>query len=466
MGAVTTPTGRAAVGRSPLAWLAALTPTGSARVPLAWALYDFANTIFSFGVVSSAIGLWLTDDARLGEGPGQLVLGIAVFLSVGLNALVSPVLGAISDRAGRRLPYLLVFTVLCIVPTVFIALVPLFVGVALFVVANFAYQAALIYYDATLKTVGYPETRGRLSGLGVGLGYVGSIVIGLTIFLAGIPVEAVFVLVAVLYAIFAIPIFLVVREQAKTDYRFRLRDAVASWSQIATSFRHAGEVPGLRRFLLGRFFYTDAVNTVIVVMTVFAREAMGLSTNAAFGILAALTVVAVVASVGWGRLVDRIGPKRTLIIVLASWAIGLGLAGVSLSIPNPDLAFGTFLLAGAILGSGLGGVQVADRILLLRLAPPERVGELFGLYGLVGKASQLVGLLLYTWTIFLFLDALGDGAYQLGILTLFVTMLIGLWIIRPVGDRWHGSGELGPQDPEPVAPPERLAPMSQPLEPR
>src|SRR5918998_3583534 len=145
MGAVTTPTERAG-RRSPLAWLAALTPSGSARVPLAWALYDFANTIFSFGVVSSAIGLWLTDPSRFGPGPGQLVLGICVFLSVGLNALVSPVLGAISDRAGRRLPYLLVFTVLCIVPTVFIALVPLFVGVALFVVANFAYQAALIYY--------------------------------------------------------------------------------------------------------------------------------------------------------------------------------------------------------------------------------------------------------------------------------------------------------------------------------
>jgi UMF1 family MFS transporter len=111
-------------------------------------------------------------------------------------------------------------------------------------------------------------------------------------------------------------------------------------------------------------------------------------------------------------------------------------------------------------------VQVADRILLLRLSPPERVGEFFGLYGLVGKASQLIGQVLYGSIIFLFLDALGDGAYQLGILSLFVTMLLGLWIIRPVSDAWPGSGELRADRPTPVAPPERLAPASQPLRPR
>ena len=39
--------------------LAGLTPTGRARVPLGWALYDFANTIFSYAIVSYAMGLWL-----------------------------------------------------------------------------------------------------------------------------------------------------------------------------------------------------------------------------------------------------------------------------------------------------------------------------------------------------------------------------------------------------------------------
>ena len=92
---------------NPAARLGALTPSGRARVPVAWSLYDLANTVFSYAIVSTAIGLWLTDDTRYGQGPGQLIQGIAIAVSVGFNALISPFLGAISDRGGRRLPFLL-----------------------------------------------------------------------------------------------------------------------------------------------------------------------------------------------------------------------------------------------------------------------------------------------------------------------------------------------------------------------
>src|SRR2546426_11901289 len=189
-----------------------MTPSGRARVPVAWALYDFANTIFSYAVVSVAIGLWLTDDSRFGQATGQLVQGIAVATSVGLNALVSPILGAISDRGGRRLPFLLFFTALTIVPTVLIGGSSPLIGVGLFVVANFGYQAALIYYDATLKSVSRPETRGRPSGIGVGIGYCGTIFAGLFMLALGVRVEDRFLVAAVLFAIFAVPIFVFVRE--------------------------------------------------------------------------------------------------------------------------------------------------------------------------------------------------------------------------------------------------------------
>src|SRR5215211_7670800 len=100
-----------------LARLGGLTTSGSSRVAVAWSLYDFANTIFSFAVVSSAIGLWLVADERFGERDGNVILSIAIVASVGLNALVSPILGALSDRTGRRLPFLLFFTALCVIPT-------------------------------------------------------------------------------------------------------------------------------------------------------------------------------------------------------------------------------------------------------------------------------------------------------------------------------------------------------------
>jgi UMF1 family MFS transporter len=443
--------------------LAGLTPSGRAVVPISWALYDFANTIFSYAVVSYAIGLWLVDDARFGEGNGNLAFSVAIAASVGLNALVSPVLGALSDRGGgRRLPFLLFFTLLCIIPTAFIGVSPPFVGLLLFVVANFGYQAALIYYDATLRTVSKPETRGKLSGIGVAIGYCGTIFIGVLIFLLDLPVPSVFLVAAALYGLFAIPLFLAVREAPSTGAPGpTLREVAAALTQLATTIRDARSVPGLGRFLLGRFFYSDAVNTIIVVMSIVATKAMGLTNTVANLILLSLAVVAVIASFAWGAMVDRVGPKRTLMTVLASWAGGLILGGLSLGVPGtPGLVM--FLIAGAILGSGLGGVQVADRVLMVRLAPPSQLGEFFGLYGLVGKGSQVIGQLLYGAILFILLSSLGVGAYQVAVLSLLVTMLIGAWLVSPVSDRWSGSGEIPSASP----PPERLAPASAPIEPR
>ena len=257
---------------------------------------------------------------------------------------------------------------------------------------------------------------------------------------------SIFFVAAALYGLFAIPLFLVVRE-APTPGAVRptARDAALALTQLRTTIRNARTVPGLGRFLLGRFFYSDAVNTIIVVMAIVATEAMGLSKTVANLILLSLAVVAVLASFGWGALVDRIGPKRTLMAVLASWAIGLVLGGISLGVPG-TVGLVMFLLAGAILGSGLGGVQVADRVLMVRLSPPEQLGAFFGLYGLVGKGSQVIGQLLY-------------GAINVPVA--HVARRRGVPGGRaqpsrddahrclaggPVSDRWSGSGELPSRD--------------------
>ena len=164
-------------------------------MPLSWSLYDFANTIFSYAVVSTAMGIWLTEPERLGEANGQLVFGLAVIISVGLNAIFSPVLGAMSDRGGvmAALPALLhgprhrAFVVHRLRASV-AGLQPAAIGAILFAIANFAYQAALIFYDATLKTVSLPQSRGRLSGIGVGIGYMGTISVGLLLAVATVDV--------------------------------------------------------------------------------------------------------------------------------------------------------------------------------------------------------------------------------------------------------------------------------------
>ncbi|MEO8639063.1 MAG: MFS transporter [Chloroflexota bacterium] len=417
---------------APAAWwrgLGGLTRSGSAVEGLSWALYDFANTIFSFAIVSFAMSLWAI--RFLGEAGGQFWFTFAVSTSVLINAAVSPVLGAMSDRTGRRKPFLGAFTALAIAPTLFIGFVDIGLGLLFFAIANFAYQAALIYYDALLPDVARPETRGRLSGVGVALGYVGTIVSGLLFKLTtdadGDSTAASFLLVGSLFAVFAAPIFLRVRERSPRGEQFRMIDALRSWSQLRATIRHAQESPGLLRFIVGRFFYSDPVNTAIVVMSAFATQAIGFTSGEALNILLLLTVVAVIASFGWGWLTDRIGPKRTLLWVLVSWTGGLLLLGLVLDkIP--------FLIAGAVLGSGLGGVAVTDRLLLLRLARPDQVGEMLGLYGLAGKFSAVIGPIAYGSIVGLLLEPMGKVAYQVAILSLLVLMVIGFLIVRKVPD--------------------------------
>jgi UMF1 family MFS transporter len=436
--------------RTPAAWwrgLGGLTRSGSAAEGLAWALYDFANTIFSFAIVSFAMSLWAI--RFLGEANGQLWFTLAVSASVLLNAIVSPILGAMSDRVGRRKPFLAAFTVLAVGPTVLIGLVDIGVGLLLFAIANFAYQAALIYYDALLPDVAWPETRGRLSGVGVGLGYLGTIVSGLlfrfTTDADGRSTAASFLLVGSLFAIFAIPLFIRVRERGGEGTPFRALDAVRSWSQLATSLRTARRTPGLLRFIVGRFFYSDPVNTAIVVMSAFAVGAIGFTEGEALNILLLLTVVAVLASFGWGALADRWGPRRTLLAVLTTWVGGLLLIGLWLA-PIP------FLVAGAVLGSGLGGVAVTDRLLLLRLVPPDQVGAMLGLYGIAGKLSAVVGPPLYGVIVVTLLGPLGTGAYQVAILSLLGLMVIGYLIVRGVPEGRDPALEVPSVEPALVPP--------------
>ena len=424
---------------APATWwrgLGGLTRSGSAVEGLAWALYDFANTIFSFAIVSFAMSLWVI--RFLGEENGWL-FGLAVSVSVLANAAVSPILGAVSDRTGRRKPFLLFFTVLTIVATALIGLVDIAIGLLFFAVANFAYQAALIYYDALLPDVATPRGRGRLSGIGVGVGYLGTIVSGLlfrfTTDADGSSTAASFLLVASLFAIFAIPIFTLVTERRPAGVPFRAVDAVRSWRQLGTSIRQARETPGLVRFLVGRFFYTDPVNTAIVVMSPFAVFAVGYTQADALSILLLLTVVAVLASFGWGYLCDRIGPKRTLLAVLGTWAVGLAMLVLTLDRT-------AFLVAGARLGAGLGGVGVTDRLLLVRLVPDERIGAMLGLYGLVGKLSATIGPSLYFGIVALTLSSLGSGAYQLAVASLFVLLGIGLAFVLGVPE---GAAHDGPR---------------------
>lgn len=403
-------------------------------------IYDLANTIFSMGVVSLYFSLFVQD--AVGASRADSVYGLITTASMGLIFVLSPLLGAMSDRARRRMPFLVWSTLLCCGLTAVIGRGPFAVSVLCFVFANAAYQAGLQFYDALLPDVTHEGNRGRISGIGVGVGYLGSYVaVGLGFMVVPGDHATLFTLLAVSFLVFALPCFFLVHERGNPSPK-----PVFSWAAVRDStaetlatIRSGQQYPGLIRFLVGRVFYTDAINTVISYMglyTVNVALAAGGTiesgrADAQLVLLSAITC-AVIGGFVWGAITDRIGAKRTLNIVLLLWIVTFALAASVGAFRLPIVAL---YLVAALAGIALGGIWSADRPYMLRLTPPGRIGEFYGLYGMVGRFSAITGPLL--WSAIMYVSVERGGLAPLtgqaiAILSLLLMTTIGYVILRRV----------------------------------
>jgi UMF1 family MFS transporter len=409
------------------------------RAVAGWASYDLGNTIFSFNIISIYLPLWVVSDM----GGKDSDYGLANSISMGLMFLTAPLLGAISDQAGRRLPYLLTTTLLCVALTAFIGQGGLFVSLALFVFANYFYQGGLVFYDALLAVVSTPETRGRVGGIGIGIGYLGSFVgvgIGLSVLHWNPDAKPlVFQLTAALFLLFAIPCFLFVHEPRRPDAKpLGLATLQGAVHELSYTLRRVNNYPGLGRFLVGRVFYADAANTLIAFMGIYVTKEVGFGETATQVLLLSGIAAGVVGGLGWGPVVDKLGPKRTLDIVLAVWLCVFALIA---AIGGLNLPGWLFWIAGPLAGVALGGLWTADRPLMLQLSPPRYLGQFYGLYAMVGRFAAILGPLLWSVVV----DGLNLGR-PMAVLTLAIWIVISLAIMRgvPNAPRAWGPDDLIP----------------------
>jgi len=421
------------------------------RAVVSWILYDLANTIFSMGVVSLYFSLYV--GAAVGAERADRVYGLITAISMGTIFLISPLLGAMTDRARRRMPFLVWSTIICCACTAVIARGPYLLSAILFTVANAAYQAGLQFYDALLPEVSTEENRGRIGGIGVGIGYLGSyIAVGIGLYFGTKNYALLFTIIGITFAVFAIPCFLFVRERGNPHPRpvFGLSMIKESTKQTAETLRSGHRYPGLIRFLIGRVFYTDAYNTVIAYMslyTVNVAVATGLTREqgefqAQIILLSAITF-AVLGGFAWGSVVDRIGSKRTLTLVLWLW---MGTFAFAASIGAFRLPIACMYIVASLAGVALGGTMASDRPLMLRLTPPDRVGEFYGLYGMVGRFSAVSGPLLWSLATYLAVERGGLPpltGQSIAIVTLLLMVIISFVILRPVTDERRDWEALG-----------------------
>ena len=448
-----------------------------ARERWSWALYDFANTIFSMNIATLYFAVWLVSDLHASNTMVALGNGI----SSALIAFSIPVFGAISDATQRRKPWVVWFTVLACVATAALGVigqtfVPLIGdsirdpaaittytlngGVAVliitsFVLANYAYQGVLPFYNAMMPELVPVEEQGRLSGIGTALGYFGAIVGVLLVtpfFSSSMPLVgnipsnvmdflrsimpftshggriSTFVPTGVLFLAFSLPLFIFCKDHnARSGIRAPWK---AAFVEVAHTVRDAKQYPGSLRFLLASFLYQDAIGTIIANMALYAVMAMGFKKGLETTLFVVLTVPAVIGSYAIGRLVDRIGPKRSLVFTIVAWVI---LLFAMIMVPNRT----AFWIVGAAIGLIFGGVATAERPLLLTLIPDVEAGRFFSLMVLSSRAAAIVGPFIWAFTVDGLLPSFGTPvAYRAGVITVAVGMAASLFLLWSVPDNW------------------------------
>jgi UMF1 family MFS transporter len=445
-----------------------------------WALYDFSNTIFSMNVATLYFGAWLVTDL----GSTDLVYAVAGAIASLMVVVAIPALGAISDARRRRVPWVIGFTLVsclaCAAIGVFGQTTLPLVGESVaggvaqaagwhasvgdlkwvllaFIIANFAYQAAQPFYNAMLPELVPPQELGRLSGMGAAIGYVGSIVgvILVSPFFTGtLPGGIVlspstmsvlhtvmpftthggrastFVPTGALFLLFSLPLCLFCRDHNPLPHA--TIGVGKAFRDVAATLRESSRYPGALRYIITTLVYQDAIGTIISFMAIYAVKVMHFEKGTEVTLFLVLTIPAIFGTYLAGRLVDRIGAKKTLTLTLAIW---IALLFAMIAVPTKAGFWGV----GFLLGFNFGAVNAAERPLILTLIPDVYAGRYFGLMMLSARVAAIVGPLIWGLTISLLEDSAGTAvAYRVAVLTVAAMFAIALWILRRVPDRPPG----------------------------
>ncbi|MCB9800042.1 MAG: MFS transporter [Candidatus Omnitrophica bacterium] len=385
-------------------------PPHSFLKQFSWALYDFANTIFSAVVVTVYFPLYATD--ILGA---NTPVGISATASMIAAGLMIPALGLLIDRTGKAKRYLIFTTLLCVGATAALFFqknpAPL---LFFFFAANLTYHMALVFYNALLPCVAEPKTQGFVSGLGVGLGYLGVV--------CALPIAdwcdreygrpAVFLLAAGMFLFFSFPVFARVPERQKAP------DSHAPRVFLKQALHDLWQDKNALRFLAGNFCLVDAMNAAILWLSVFLTRLFAVPSQTLVQTIIWINLSAGLWAFVLGKVTDRAGAKKVLMGSAAAMAAALLILSTSGS-------FETAFWALVIFGSGaIAGTWTAGRKLLIDLAPLNRQGEYFGFYGLTNKISAVGSLLVAVLA-----DLFG---FRIAVFTLLLPVAAALFLIGSV----------------------------------
>lgn len=387
--------------------------------------YDFANSSFTTIIVTVVYSVYFKNVVVGDRGDGSFLWGLALAISMLLVAVSAPIFGAVADYSRAKKKFLFYSTYLSVIFTVMLGFVgpgSIFTGMLFFILANFGFHSAIVFYDSFLSEIATPQQLGRISGFGWSFGYVGGLV---SLLLALVLVNMgkttwVFPMVGAFYGIFAIVTFLLLKEFKRSSKRsnyFRI-----AYNRISDSFRAIRSFRDLGTFLLSFFFYNDAISTAIGFTMIYGHERYGMTTAESIKVFIFAQLTSILGALIFGIIADKIGHKKTLSICLLIWLSVI--AWAFLSPAKKDYYF-VILLAGFAIGS----TQANSRAMLASLTPKSKNAEFFGFYTVTGRMSAVIGPILFglvsKWT--------GDIKYS--ILTVIPFFVFGLILLQGVHEK-------------------------------
>lgn len=389
-----------------------------------WMAYDFANSSFTTIIVTVVYSVYFKSVVVGDRGDGALLWGLALAISMLLVAVTAPVFGAIADYSRAKKKFLFYSTYLSVIFTCLLAFVgpgSIFKGMLFFILANFGFHSAIVFYDSFLPEIATPKQYGRVSGIGWAFGYLGGL---LSLVFALLLVNAnktplVFPMVGIFYGLFAIVTFVLLKEfnrESKRANYFKI-----AYRRISDSFTSIRTFRDLGTFLLSYFLYNDAIATAIGFTMIYGHERYGMTASESIKVFILAQLTSILGAFVFGFIADKIGHKKTLSICLLIWLSVIVWAFLS---PAKKDYYVVILLAGFAIGS----TQANSRAMLASLTPKSKNAEFFGFYTVTGRMSAVIGPILFglvsKWT----------GNIKYSILTVIPFFLVGLIVLQLVNE--------------------------------
>ncbi|MFD2358046.1 MFS transporter [Saccharococcus thermophilus] len=407
---------------------------------LSWALYDFANTIFSSNVNTIFFPLYVSEAVGKSESLNQIAstfISYANALASFFLVVFSPLYGTWIDRTGRRKKWLGIFTALSVAATLlmgvagysnpanFIFGLPasFIITVLLFVAAKFFYHSSLVFYDSMISILGNKQEIPLISGFGVAVGYVGTLV-GLAVypFVGEKDYYRAFIPSALLFLLFSLPLFFFVKEEAALLKR--KAGFLAGYRDIYATLKEMKKYQHIFTFMIAYFFLNDAVATTIAIMSVYAKAIAGFTAGEFILLYLVSTVSSIIGSFLFGYITRSKGAKKAVLYVGVMMCIALAIGSLAFSKLS-------FWIAGSLFGVSLGAMWVTSRTYIVELSPKDKQGQFFGLFAFSGKVSAIIGPGIYG-SITLLLHSYGNIANRLAMGSLLVMVLLGIFFLRKV----------------------------------